>query len=98
PEAIFNLPYPTPPLRVLVAEDNAVNQKLIQRLLEKQRCEVDLVASGREAIEALGRKAYDFVLMDVHMPEMDGLEATGIIRAQEQAQNGSNHVPIIALT
>ena len=98
PEAIFNLPFPTPPLRVLVAEDNAVNQKLIQRLLEKQRCEVDLVASGREAIEALGRQAYDFVLMDVHMPEMDGLEATGIIRAQEQAQNGSSHVPIIALT
>ncbi len=64
------------PLRILVAEDVATNQKLILRILERLGYEADIAASGIEALEALERQTYDVVLMDVQMPEMDGLEAT----------------------
>ncbi len=82
--------------RVLVAEDNAVNQKLMKRLLEKRRLQVDIVANGVEALRALENGKYDLVLMDVQMPEMDGLEATRHIREME-ARSGQ-HTPIVALT
>jgi signal transduction histidine kinase/DNA-binding response OmpR family regulator len=82
--------------RVLVAEDNVVNQKVIVRLLEKLGCRVDVVANGREALEALTQRAYDLVCMDCQMPEMDGFEATATFRARE-VQCGS-HLPIIAMT
>ncbi|MGH9746561.1 MAG: response regulator [Candidatus Acidiferrales bacterium] len=83
-------------MKVLLAEDNAVNRTLATRLLEKHGNTVVVVVNGREAIEALEREAVDLVLMDVQMPEMDGLEATAAIREKEKTTG--THVPIIALT
>jgi signal transduction histidine kinase/DNA-binding response OmpR family regulator len=87
---------PIRPLRVLVAEDNPVNQKLIGRILEKAGHKVILASNGREAVEAYRAMEVDVVLMDVQMPEMDGYQATAILRALQQASGRS--VPIIALT
>jgi PAS domain S-box-containing protein len=84
------------PLRILVAEDNAVNQKLVARLLEKRGHCAKVVANGREALDALKQGTYDLVLMDMQMPEMDGFEATGEIRKREKLTG--LHTPIIALT
>jgi PAS domain S-box-containing protein len=83
-------------LRILVAEDNAVNQKLVARLLEKKGHNVKVVVNGREALGALEQGTYDLVLMDMQMPEMDGFEATGELRKREK-QTGL-HTPIVALT
>jgi PAS domain S-box-containing protein len=85
-----------PPLHILLAEDNAVNQKLVLGLLEKQGHTVAVAGNGREALAALERETFDLVLMDVQMPEMDGLAATALIRTQEEGSG--RHVPIIALT
>jgi CheY-like chemotaxis protein len=81
---------------VLVAEDNVVNQKLVARLLEKWGHTVGLASTGTEVLRALDREPFDLVLMDVQMPDMDGLQATAAIRAQEHMTG--THVPIIALT
>ena len=83
-------------LRVLVAEDNLVNQRLATRLLEKRGHRVVLAASGRQALEVLETGPFDLVLMDVQMPEMDGLEATAEIRKRETSTGEDQ--PIIALT
>jgi len=83
-------------LQILVVDDNPVNQHLAVRLAEKQGHSVAAVASGRQALEALERKQFDVVLMDIQMPEMDGFEATTVIR-QKERQSGS-HIPIIAMT
>jgi signal transduction histidine kinase/CheY-like chemotaxis protein len=83
-------------LRILVAEDNAVNRKLVTALLGKRGHTVVSVVNGREAVAAATKDAFDIVLMDVQMPEMDGLEATAAIRKLEVVTGA--HVPIIALT
>jgi two-component system, sensor histidine kinase and response regulator len=83
-------------LSVLLAEDNLVNQKLASRLLEKRNHTVTLVSNGREALAALEKNHYDLVLMDVQMPEMDGFEATTILREREQATG--HHQPVVAMT
>jgi signal transduction histidine kinase/DNA-binding response OmpR family regulator len=83
-------------LRVLVAEDNAVNQKVAAGLLTRRGHEVRIAANGREAVSAWQQSAFDAIFMDVQMPEMDGFEATGVIRAAEAG--GSRRTPIIAMT
>jgi signal transduction histidine kinase/DNA-binding response OmpR family regulator len=83
------------PLRILLVEDNPVNQKLAMHLLERLGYQADLAANGLEAMDVLRRQTYDVVLMDVQMPEMDGLEATRHVR-QEMAEDAQPH--IIAVT
>ena len=85
-----------PPLRILLAEDNFVNQKVAVRLLEKRGHSVRVAKTGREAIESLCDGRFDLILMDVHMPEMGGLEAVERIREGERDHGG--HIPIIAMT
>src|SRR3984893_4184427 len=87
---------PRATLRVLLAEDNAVNQRLAARLLEKRGHCVTVTANGREALDALEKGAYDLVLMDLQMPEMDGFQATAALRAREK-HNGT-HLHVVALT
>jgi signal transduction histidine kinase/ActR/RegA family two-component response regulator len=84
------------PMRVLLAEDNLVNQKVAARMMEKRGLVVTVVSNGREALEACERQHFDLILMDVQMPELDGLEATRRIRARERTTG--NHIPILALT
>ncbi len=85
-----------PPLRILLAEDNPVNQRVACLMLEKQGHNVTIAVNGREAAAALGRDTFDVVLMDVQMPEMDGLAAAAAIRQRETGTG--RHVPILALT
>jgi PAS domain S-box-containing protein len=92
-------PPPTRSLRILLAEDNPINQKLAVRLLEKQGHSVVVANNGREAVSALFKSnppIFDIVLMDVQMPEMDGLEATAAIRAHEVSTG--RHIPVVAMT
>jgi PAS domain S-box-containing protein len=84
------------PVRVLVVEDNVINQKVVVRMLERQGYRADVATNGAEALAALARTRYDLVLMDCHMPELDGFETTRTIRATEGI--GGRRLPIIALT
>jgi signal transduction histidine kinase/DNA-binding response OmpR family regulator len=106
PETVVNKPAPicqqsestssSPTLRVLLAEDNPINQRVALHFLQKQNYTTTVVNNGREALTALAREQYDLVLMDIQMPELDGFEATRIIRAAETASGV--HLPIIAMT
>jgi CheY-like chemotaxis protein len=82
--------------KILLAEDNPVNQKLALRLLEKRGFDVTVAGDGRAAIEALAKTTFDAILMDVQMPEIDGFETTAAIRNQEKFSGA--HIPIIAMT
>jgi len=92
---------PLPParhsgIRILVVEDNPINQTIAARLLEKQGYQVEVAGSGREAVEKFRHNGFQAVLMDVQMPDMDGFEATAAIREIEKA--GGRRVPVIAMT
>jgi PAS domain S-box-containing protein len=87
---------PPKKLHVLVAEDNAVNQKLISRTLEKNGISVTIAENGKKAVDAFKRGQFDLILMDVQMPEMDGITATTMIREEEK--NTGKRIPIIAMT
>ena len=87
---------PSTSLRVLLAEDNLVNQMIASKMLEKLGCQVDVAANGQEAVDMLDMLPYDIVFMDCQMPEMDGFEATRVIRRKEESS--CEHVPIIAMT
>jgi len=84
------------PLRILLVEDNVVNQQVLTLLLERAGYRVEVAGNGREALEAFEKRGFDLVLMDLQMPEMDGLRATRLIRAREKAVGG--RVPIVAVT
>ena len=84
--------------RVLLAEDNNVNQLVARRLLERLGCVVELANNGREAISHYAARTYDIVMMDCQMPEMDGFEATREIRALERSRGPHGRTPIVALT
>src|SRR5258708_6820301 len=87
---------PSASLRVLLVEDNRVNQRLATRLLEKRGHFVSIAGDGREALVALEKESFDLVLMDLQIPEMDGFEATTVIREKEKTSG--NHLAIVALT
>jgi two-component system sensor histidine kinase/response regulator len=82
--------------RILLTEDNVINQRVARRMIEKAGHTVVIAGNGREALDWLSREEFDIVLMDVQMPEMDGLEATAAIRKRERGTGV--HIPIIAMT
>jgi two-component system, sensor histidine kinase and response regulator len=99
PPAMVAEPHHTPPtgsIHILLAEDNRVNQTVAMRMLKKLGHSVVLANNGKEALSLLAVESFDLVLMDLQMPEMDGLSATKCIRTQEQASGV--HLPIIAMT
>ena len=83
-------------LKILLAEDNPVNQKVAKKILEKMGHVVTIAGNGRKAVDTLAQENFDLILMDVSMPELTGIEATGIIRNQEK--DTGDHIPIIAMT
>ena len=90
------MPAPVSGTRILLAEDNAVNQLVAARLLQKAGYEVSIVVTGQEALDAIARERFELVLMDVQMPIMGGFEAAAAIRQREAVQGG--HIPIVAMT
>jgi CheY-like chemotaxis protein len=91
-----SVPEETSPLRILLVEDNAVNQKLAQRLLQKRGYEVRIASDGNEALRETERSEYDLILMDIQMPGMDGIQAARAIRQREAG--GGARTPILAMT
>ena len=83
-------------LSILLAEDNPVNQRLAIHFIERLGHTVRLAQTGREALDVLEEEAFDLILMDIEMPEMDGVEATKRIREREATEGG--HIPIVAMT
>jgi CheY-like chemotaxis protein len=93
----FKIPSLTEPVRILLVEDNLINQYVSKKILEKTGVMVDIVSDGVEAIRALEQNTYKLVFMDVHMPEMDGIEATRLIRSLTSTALNTS-IPIIAMT
>jgi signal transduction histidine kinase/ActR/RegA family two-component response regulator len=93
-----NVEAPLPKLHVLVAEDNAVNQKVICAVLRRQGWSITLASNGEEAWSHFRDGVFDLILMDVQMPEMDGLQATQLIREEERRRSPGERIPILALT
>jgi CheY-like chemotaxis protein len=87
---------PLPPLTILLVEDNPINQKVASRVLERAGHTVTIAGNGVECLDQVSDREFDLVLMDVMMPEMDGLSATVAIREREQGTD--RHLPIVALT
>jgi two-component system sensor histidine kinase/response regulator len=87
---------PAPLGRILIAEDNIVNQQVAVRMIERLGYRADVVANGLEVVAAVAQMEYAAVLMDCQMPEIDGFQATAIIRSREHAEQ--RHIPIIAMT
>ncbi|MBF0396587.1 MAG: response regulator, partial [Desulfobacterales bacterium] len=85
-------------LKVLLAEDNIVNQKVAVRFLEKLGCKVEIASNGIESVEISANKDFDLIFMDCQMPLMDGYEATRLIRQRESSKDANKHIPIIAMT
>jgi len=96
PVTVHSIREGRPRLKILLAEDNPVNQQLATRILEKRGHSVHVVPNGRQALDAVSRERYDLVLMDIQMPEMDGFETAAAIRAREDSSGA--RLPIIALT
>ena len=102
-ETVAQQPEPPPQtperrLRILVCEDNPINQKLARRVLEKEGHEVTLADDGSKGLAILADHQFDLIFMDVQMPNMDGFEATAAIRAMEKAKGDGSHIPILAMT
>ncbi len=96
PERVESTPDSTRELRILLAEDHPVNRRVATEMLGRRGHRVDVAANGREAVEFSASEEFDLILMDVHMPVMDGLTATRLIRERERGSGG--HVPILAVT
>src|SRR5262249_45339189 len=92
----FILPPPSVPLRILVAEDNAFNAQLLEQLLVRRGHLVLPANNGRQALSLAKAESFDLLLLDVHMPELDGFQVIKAIREQERLAGG--HLPVIALT
>ena len=90
------MPFPEKSLKILLAEDNAINRTIIETILKKKEYSVTSVENGKEVLHSLEREYFDLILMDANMPLMDGFEATREIRKQEKTIG--EHIPIIALT
>ena len=86
----------TPSLRILVVEDNPVNQKLLSLMLRQFGYLSDIAPNGKDGLDLYAKNEYDLILMDIQMPIMDGFETTAIIRTEERETG--NHIPIIAVT
>ena len=95
---VVALPPSSPPtqLRILVAEDNIINQRVARALLEKRGHQVAVATTGKQVLAMIAEQQFDVILMDVQMPELDGLEAAAAIRAAEAGT--TRHLPIIAMT
>src|ERR1019366_6873001 len=89
------------PLRILLVDDNAINQKVAMRILQQMGYQPDVAGNGREALDLLDRQPFDFIFMDVMMPEMDGLEATRLLRKRQMIggyNNFQSRIIIVAMT